>query len=483
MTLRLKLNLVLSALLLTTLTAGLATFYVVGVYTEKAGRLTSLQERLRGIEEIRASILRWVHLVSTSNAGGAEWTIEGVQDSVEDRLAIMARTATTAQERAELAGALDAFRQFVASAGAAVTSGEGESGPAVFPVMDDIERRVDVLRQRYETQSYNALSESAMAGFRARVVAAVACIVIVLPAGWLIILTRRSLIEPIRRLVEAAGEIGRGHLDHKVRLASHDELGRLAAQVNEMAARLREHQEKLLRARDLATIGEICAGVAHGMRNPLAGIRTSAQVLSRRLVGQPEHQERLAELIDEVDRLEIRIARLLDFARPCPLERRKVSVGVLVDAAARDVNGVLRDTGARVVTADGARLVQVDVDPDQFAQALAEVFGNSAEHMPDGGLITVRATAGSRNGHGPATTISVVDPGSGMPPGGLQHAFDLFFTTRVGGTGVGLAAVRRIVEAHGGRISLASRLGEGTTVEITLPSDHGDGLPSIEARS
>jgi signal transduction histidine kinase len=313
---------------------------------------------------------------------------------------------------------------------------------------------------------YAAQSESAMAGFYAKVVAGILCCVIILPAGWLILLTRRSLIEPIQTLVEATRRIGQGRLDHQVHLPGRDELSQLAQQVNEMASRLSDHQERLMRSRELAAIGEICAGVAHGMRNPLAGIRTSAQVLSRRLTDLPEEQQRIAELIREIDRLEARIASLLDFARPTTLNRRSVSVGSLVDAAIRDTKSTLRETGAEVTASDTTRDVQIDVDVDQMTQVLAELFSNAIEHMPGGGRITVTATSSRHNGNPNGTTLSVSDTGTGIRPNGLAHVFDLFFTTRPGGTGVGLAGAKRVVEAHGGRISVSSEPEAGTTVHI-----------------
>lgn len=238
----------------------------------------------------------------------------------------------------------------------------------------------------------------------------------------------------------------------------------LAVQHARALAALREAQDMLLRTERLAAVGEFAGSVAHGIRNPLAGIRAAAQVSLQR-AGQGPLAESLAGILGEADRLEHRIRSLLDFSRPYVLKRQLTNLADVLNAVERSLSPAASGQGVSVSV--HSEEVSALADPAYFEEALLELATNALRAMPEGGSLELRLCR-----EGDDAVLRVADTGGGVPEGIRHRLFDLFFTTRYEGSGVGLPTVKKIVELQGGTIELERSDATGTTFRLLLPS-HG----------
>ncbi|HLC21963.1 MAG TPA: ATP-binding protein, partial [Candidatus Methylomirabilis sp.] len=220
----------------------------------------------------------------------------------------------------------------------------------------------------------------------------------------------------------------------------------------------------------LASIGEMSAAVAHGLRNPLASLRAAAQIALRHAKEAPVAQEHLKAVISEVDRLDRRITHLLSFSRPAPFHPLPEQLPRLVEGLLPTFAGLLRERGIRLETDLPNDLPEVQVDPIQLEQALGEIISNALDAMPQGGRLTIRGYSEPEDGKGEVVVIEIADTGVGIPEQVLPSVCDPFFTTRQEGTGLGLAIAKRYVAQNGGHLDIASKLGSGTTAKISLPA-------------
>lgn len=246
----------------------------------------------------------------------------------------------------------------------------------------------------------------------------------------------------------------------------------------------------------LAVIGELSAGVAHEIRNPLTGIANCAQVLREDLESDDPHQRFLRIILDEVARLNRIVEGLLNYARPSHPELRESNMEECVERAIDLLRPDLEAKGIRVRTQTRGRIPLIYVDASQIEQVLLNLVRNAQEAMSDGGELTVecsvirrlryrRRTAGRRATdrmrvvqEGPRqrfVQIQVSDTGAGIPPHVLPRIFNPFFTTRSKGTGLGLSLCQSIVQEHGGFLTVRSVEKKGTTFLLDLPVERRQG--------
>jgi two-component system sensor histidine kinase HydH len=190
----------------------------------------------------------------------------------------------------------------------------------------------------------------------------------------------------------------------------------------------------------------------------------------RRHPGSPSSTEHLDAIIDEVDRLDRRISHLLSFSRPAPFHPVSESLPRLIEELLPAVAQPLREQRVELEMAVQAALPQVRVDPMQLEQAILEIVSNALDAMPTGGRLRIGAFVADGTGPGDVV-VEVTDTGGGIPEEVLSSVCEPFFTTRQEGTGLGLAIAKRYVEQNGGRLEIASRPGEGTTVRVHLPRE------------
>ena len=309
----------------------------------------------------------------------------------------------------------------------------------------------------------------------------------------------RSLARPISQLGDAMAVVGSGDLDHPIHSESPDEIGDLARAFAAMTGRLRESrgelvrlnaelaakigqltaaQAQLVQSEKLASIGEMAAAVAHGLRNPLASLRASAQFVEKH-PGSAAAGEQLNAIVAEVDRLDRRITHLLTFSRPAPFHPVPTALATVVRDVLPAFTERVRTQVVELTIDVPATLPDVRLDPVRLEQALTELVANALDAMPAGGRLALAATPAA-DGARPGVALVLRDTGRGIAPEVLEEVGKPFFTTRAEGTGLGLATARRFVEQHGGRLTLESTKGQGTTVRLWLPTEPAASLtPSV----
>jgi two-component system, NtrC family, sensor kinase len=340
---------------------------------------------------------------------------------------------------------------------------KGRLQPALTQMNREIYRRA---RESSVRGAFSRLEEILAAEGRTLLAIIVLALVAGLVASWVI---SRSLARPVKQLTEAMAVVGGGDLDHPIPITSRDEIGHLARALAAMTGQLRASRSQLVQAEKLASIGEMSAAVAHGLRNPLASLRAAAQFV-RRHPASPASTEHLDAIIEEVDRLDRRISHLLSFSRPAPFHPGSESLPRLIDELLPAVATPMREQGVELDMALPAELPSVRVDPMQLEQAILEIVSNALDAMPAGGRLRIGAFVAEGGGPG-SVVLEVSDTGGGIPEQVLPSVCEPFFTTRQEGTGLGLAIAKRYVEQNGGRLEIASRSGEGTTVRLHLPTD------------
>jgi len=226
---------------------------------------------------------------------------------------------------------------------------------------------------------------------------------------------------------------------------------------------VRQLEEQLRRSERLASLGRLAAGIAHEIRNPLSSIKGFATLLAKRSGGDEKSLRISQVMVEEVERLNRVVSELLDFARPTELHRRLHSCRELIDRTLQLVDKDAQHRRVEIESAINPEDLQVDVDPDRFAQILLNLYLNALQAMEKGGTLRIEVFQQQER-----TLFIVSDSGAGIQTDHLPHIFDPYFTTKSGGVGLGLANVHKLVEAHGGEIEVASSPGQGTSFVIRL---------------
>ncbi len=236
--------------------------------------------------------------------------------------------------------------------------------------------------------------------------------------------------------------------------------------------KLREMEEDLKRADRLAAIGTLAAGMAHEIRNPLASISGSIEILREEMDGAVQQRQLMDIILREVGRLNSLIADFLLFARPTPPGKELIHLtGIVEEILAVFSHSPDCHPGIRLVTKFQDDLAMLG-DAQQVKQLFWNLLINAAEAMPSGGELRIelrRRPAAENSGEPEKGEVQVSDTGSGIRDTDLKRIFDPFFTTKEKGSGLGLAIVHKIVENYGGKITVRSHLGKGTTFTISLP--------------
>jgi len=227
---------------------------------------------------------------------------------------------------------------------------------------------------------------------------------------------------------------------------------------------VRRLQETVRKQEKLAAIGNLAAGVAHEVRNPLSSIKGYATYFGSLFEAGSEKREAAMVMTAEVDRLNRVISELLEIARPSDINSRDTDLAFLINSSLRLVRQDAEAANVWIETVLDPNIGTLSVDPDRITQALINLYLNGIQAMPDGGTLTITAEAGEKT-----ISISVADTGSGIPESALANIFDPYYTTKNTGTGLGLAVVQKVVEAHGGTIQVRSEENKGAIFTMYLP--------------
>lgn len=277
--------------------------------------------------------------------------------------------------------------------------------------------------------------------------------------------------QPVNQLVEAADEVSRGNWAVHVPSDSGDELGRLAEAFNRMTAQLIGQREQLIQTERVAAWRELARRLAHELKNPLFPLQITVENMRRARESHPEQfdevfREGATTLLAELGNLKEIVGRFSDFARMPAPEFRPVQVNEIASQVVR-LLAPQAAGGAVELTAElDTSLPEIEADADQINRLLRNLVLNALDATGSGGRILVRTA--SRPG---GIQIEVSDTGSGLKPEEQQRLFTPYYTTRHHGTGLGLAIVQSVVSDHGGRISVESQVGKGTTFRVDLSAN------------
>ena len=276
------------------------------------------------------------------------------------------------------------------------------------------------------------------------------------------------------RLHSGVREIQKGlhrlETDFSFRLpAVRGDLGQVALDINSMAERRMALEEKLRQQDRLAALGKVVSGVAHEVRNPLNSIKLTLQLLERRLKKGVAVSNEVPECLDEIDRLDAIVGRLLAFGRPVMINRRPQEITPIVQQAIRMVRDPAQKKNIRMETSFPETELCADIDGQQIVQVLINLLLNAVEASADAGTVTVLSDAAPPN-----IRIEVTDKGDRISDDVRPHIFDAYYTTKPEGNGLGLAVSREITMNHGGRLEFESEE-DGTTFTLLLPIERTPG--------
>ena len=289
----------------------------------------------------------------------------------------------------------------------------------------------------------------------------IAIAIAVMISVWVVITLR-----PLRRLRDAAKRVAAGDYASRIDDKGPSEVAELAREFNSMARAIEEREHELVRSERLAAVGKLSAMITHEIRNPLSAIGLNAELLDDELIGNEEGRALCKAIHKEVDRLTAITEEYLSFGK---LPKPKIAsehVNALVDALASFVREDLAhkqvDLAVELAENDPIALV----DSAQLRQCLVNLVRNAAEAVSakGGGKVTLRT-----HREGDRVVIEVEDTGVGIAPEVLPRLFDTFFSTKEGGSGLGLALTQQIVKDHGGDLAVTSVVGKGTTFTVSIP--------------
>ena len=242
-------------------------------------------------------------------------------------------------------------------------------------------------------------------------------------------------------------------------------LGVIAAQTIvavERALLVRRVEDK----RRLEAIGEVSAGVAHELRNPLFGISSAAQLIQFRAPDDATVERNVGRILSEVERLNRMVTSLLEFGRPSKSNRTRGNPDTVWDDIIEGERARLAKKSLKLERQRNSSLTAL-FDAEQLGQVFRNVLANACEAAPEGGVL--KLVSGASDGAGAGWSCQLVNGGLPIAPDALPHVFEFFFSARLGGTGIGLALCKRIIDEHGGSISLESSIETGTVLSIRLP--------------
>lgn len=273
-------------------------------------------------------------------------------------------------------------------------------------------------------------------------------------------LTAEDLAELMRAFNAAAGELGQTH-------------EALRAEVSRLKSELHEANRRLERSRRLAALGEMAAGIAHEVRNPLAAIALHAEMLLEDL-GEGEAGQTAGKILRAARELDGVVGDVLRFARELAPTVQWVEAAEPAHRAIATCQMMAESVGVSLEFSSGDCEAAVELDAGLVAQALANLIRNAVEAIAEEGskgmgLVRLSARLDKADGDG-VVVYEVIDNGPGLPEGAVERMFNPFYTTRQTGCGLGLAMVQRIVDAHGGRVDACGDVGSGARFTLTLPA-------------
>jgi signal transduction histidine kinase len=327
-------------------------------------------------------------------------------------------------------------------------------------------------------EQYKRMNEQSIRQVRAEIhaktrtvsmVALVVVPVVVMLGLALFYLLTRHVLDPIRELALLTHPADRSErVTDEVKALSHH-VHSLMKDVDQTQSELQISREHLLQSGKLAMVGKLAAGVAHSVRNPLTSVKMRMFSLGRSLKLSADQKEDFDVISDEIRHIDTILQNFLEFSRPPKLKMQRISPSDVVDAAIQLLRHRIESYGVAVELYRKRRLPEIEGDPEQLKEVVANLIINACEAMTEGGMITVQEEAGLTEPMGRVVVIKISDNGPGIPESIQDQVFQPFYSTKEEGTGLGLSIAVRIIEDHQGCLNLRSRRGKGATFTITIP--------------
>lgn len=280
-------------------------------------------------------------------------------------------------------------------------------------------------------------------------------------------LTNYLIVRRLERMMSAVSAVQAGDLATRIKDASRDEIGRLGRSFNRMIEHISSEHASRMKA-----LGNLAAGVAHEVRNPLNSISITIQylkdILNENSGSIEEAQECLDVIARQVKELDRIVEEFLQLARPTEMNLEKVELNTFISDLMFDYAGMLEVKNIELVKTFDNPYIFVRIDKDKFRQALSNIILNAIQAMPNGGLLSISV---SENKTDKNAVIDISDTGVGIPQENIDRLFEPYFTTKPDGTGLGLSITYKIIEAHNGKIKVTSEEGKGSTFSIILPME------------
>ncbi len=308
-------------------------------------------------------------------------------------------------------------------------------------------------------------------------------------AGVFVVVIGLLIGRPIKKMIRTIRKIEEGDLSARMEEDKKDELGKMARSFNRMLETLESanreiescHAEQMQRAAKLASLGEIISGIAHEIKNPLTGISCAVQVFQSEMNDDDDKKAITGEILNHIKRLDVTVKALLNYAKPKPPAFLPYKVNDALDKAIFFVYPEAKKNNVIIDTDIKSDIPEAMMDPDQMQQVFLNLIINAVQAMPAGGNLRISISSPDKESvdvesrireHIMSDRILVItfeDTGGGIDADFTESVFDPFFTKKSKGTGLGLSISQRIVQEHGGDITLSSEVGKGSVFTIYLP--------------
>lgn len=331
------------------------------------------------------------------------------------------------------------------------------------------------------TSAHQAIMESTYRHFAGLVIGFVMISLIFLVSG------EKIINAPLRELINVMKNVESGDLSVRVEESRKDEFGYLSGAFNHMIDALdsakkeieRCHIQQMEKAAKLASLGEIISGIAHEIKNPLAGISCAVQVFHSELSEDDTKKAVVTEVLNQVNRLDRIVKDLLSYARPKPPMFVPSEIHEVLEKALFFVYPEAKKRHIAIDNQVGKEIPRILMDPDQIQQVFLNITINAIQSMPNGGILTISAYRRNYQEVGDkinktircdkVLAVKIQDTGKGISSEDLPYIFEPFFTKKTKGTGLGLSISRKIVQEHGGEITVESEVGKGSLFTVYLP--------------
>jgi len=348
--------------------------------------------------------------------------------------------------------------------GEIIHTSSGDETVNSFPLTGNNNQILGVLLVTSSRQIYNELRVQIRAV--ALVAASAGLILAILLSSW----AATRVTRPVEELAKAARDVAAGNWNVNVDVTRRDELGELAESFNRMTRDLLDHREKLVQSERVAAWRELARRLAHELKNPLFPLQLTIENLLRaREHGQQQFDETFQEsattLLTEISNLKSIIAKFSDFSKMPQPQFQQVKLGELLESVSK-LHQAQFNKAKITCRLEVSAPAPIAADPELLHRALSNLVLNAVDAMPEGGNLTLRASENQYGVH-----VEVSDTGKGLAPEECANLFTPYYTSKPRGTGLGLAIVQSVVSDHGGKISVSSEPGRGTTFIIDLPAN------------